>query len=257
MKNQIALVVAVVLAILAVIAVRTHLENVKEQTAEESERMGVVVAKRDIEKDEPLTPDVIERGEVPPKTLHGMNLIPWSERHTYLNTNRLQKKIAKGKYITRDMLLPATIKSLSSGLSNGERAITIAVDQVSGVSGYLSPGDHIDIYATFTVPGPAAGGARQADVKTYLLLSNVRILKTGVKAAPVRRRRFSSKVTAYTTVTLRVREQAAHMLAFSQSQGRLVLTLRPAGDTTGPASVIMDMETLSKLLQSRPRAKRK
>ncbi len=253
MRNQIALVVAVVLAILAVIAVRAHLESVKEESKEGSERMGVVTARRDIEKDEPLTPEVIERKEVSPEAFQGIDLITWNERHSYVNTFRLQEKVQKGKFVTKNMLLPTTLKSLAASLLPGERAITIPVDQVSGVSGYVTAGDHVDIYATFTVPGAGKGGERKADIKTYMLLSNVKVLRTGMKEAPVKLRRFSAtKGTAYTTITLRSREQAAHMLAFAQSQGRLHLTLRPPGDKDQPSRMMMDMESLTKILGSRP-----
>jgi pilus assembly protein CpaB len=254
MRNQIALVVAVVLAILAVIAVRTHLESVKEETKAGSERMGVVVAKRDIEKDEPLTLDIVERGEVSPEAFEGIDLIEWSAVENYINMYRLQRKIPKGTFVTKGMLLRSGPTSLASELSESERAITLAVDQVSGVSGYINRGDHVDIYATFTVPGPKTG-ERRADVKTYMLLSNVRVLRTGLKTNPIRTRRFASKETAYTTVTVRVREEAAHILAFSQSQGRLMLSLRPPGDKGRPARMMMDMDTLGKLLEGRPAAK--
>jgi pilus assembly protein CpaB len=258
MKNQIALVVAVVLAILAVIAVRTHLESVKEESQEGSERMGVVAAKRDIEKDEPLTSDVIVRKEVSPEAFVGMDLITWNERHSYVNMFRLQHKIPKNKFVTKSMLLRTGPTSLAASLLPGERAITIPVDLVSGVSGYISPGDHVDIYATFTVPGSGTGGERRADVKTYMLMSNVKVIRTGVKSAPVKQRRFAAaKSTAYTTVTLRAREQAAHILAFAQGQGRLHLTLRPPGDKGQPSKVLMDMESLTKILGARPVSGRK
>jgi Flp pilus assembly protein CpaB len=91
-----------------------------------------------------------------------------------------------------------------------------------------------------------------------MLMSNVKVLKTGIKTAPVKLRRFSStKGTAYTTVTLRTREQAAHMLAFAQSQGRLHLTLRPPGDKVQPSRMIIDMESLTKILGARPTARSK
>ena len=153
--------------------------------------------------------------------------------------------------LTREMLMRSRHESMAAKLSTSERAITIAVDQISGVAGYVSSGDHVDIYATFTIPAPSKGGERRADLRTYLLLANVRVLETGVKTGLSRRRAFAGKSSAYTSVTLRVKEQDAHILAFSQMQGQLTLALRPPGDPTQPARRDLDMDSLLKLLGSR------
>ena len=251
MKNQVAIVIAVVLGLLAAVGVWSHMKRLETERVGETRSATVIKASRDIEKDETLTLDKIEPDETSVKALQGGDAISWSQKEDYLNMHRLQKKVARGTWITNKMLMISGRRSMAAKLSTSERAITIAVDQISGVAGYVSPGDHVDIYATFTVPVPSKAGERRADMRTYLLLTNVRVLETGVKTGLSRRRTFASKATAYTSVTLRVREQDAHILAFSQMQGQLTLALRPPGDPTQPTRRELDMEGLLKLLGSR------
>jgi len=84
-----------------------------------------------------------------------------------------------------------------------------------------------------------------------VLLTNVRVLETGVKTGLSRRRAFAGKSSGYTSVTLRVREEDAHILAFAQAQGQLTLALRPPGDPTRPSRSDLDMDSLLKLLETR------
>ena len=250
MKNQVAIVIAVVLGILAAMGVWSHMKRLETERVGETGTVTVIKASRDIETDEMLTLDKIEPEETSIKALQGGKAISWSEKERYLNIHRLQKKVARGDWLTREMLMLSSRKSMATDLSTSERAITIAVDQISGVAGYVGPGDHVDIYATFTVPMPSKVGERRADLRTYLLLANVRVLQTGVKTGLSRRRTFASKSSGYTSVTLRVREQDAHILAFSQMQGQLTLTLRPPGDSTRPARRELDMKSLLEILGS-------
>lgn len=251
MKNQAAIVIAVVLGLLAAVGVWSQMKRIEKQSAGSSGTVMVVKASRDIEEGERLTPDNVESDQASAKALQGGKAIPWSEKEIYLNSYRLQRKVGRGTWLTKEMLLRSSRRSMASELAASERAITIAVDQISGVAGYIVPGDHVDIYATFTVPTPTKTSERRADIRTYPLLTNVRVLQTGARTGLSRRRAFASKSTAYTSVTLRVREQDAHILAFAQAQGQLTLALRPPGDPTQPARGDLDMRDLIKLLEAR------
>ncbi len=253
MKNQVAIVIAVILGILAVIAVRAHLQKVEEAKDRETTMVNVVMAKRDIEKNEQLTLKNIEKETASIQVLEGTTVIPWSEKEFYINMYRMQQKVPKGRFITKEMLLRAGKDRLAKNLEEGERAITVAVDQVSGMGGYLSPGDHVDVFATFTVPATGVSGQSRAEVKTYLLLTNVKILATGAKSSQRRQSKYGMKDTPYTTITFKTTQQAAHILTYSQAVGRLNLVLRAPGDMKKHGATTMGMTGLINLLESRPR----
>ncbi len=107
------------------------------------------------------------------------------------------------------------------------RALSIAVDNVSSVSGLIRPNDHVDILGTFRFPQLRS----QADVETMTLtlLQNVTVLAVG-QYYHQGRIRNSGRDRGYTTLTLSVTAKEAEMLVFAQQKGLLTFTLRHPED---------------------------
>ena len=84
--------------------------------------------------------------------------------------------IASGEQIVLNKLSP---KSADTGLAlqvaASKRALAIPVDDVTGVTKLIKPGDHVDIIGSINYP--AADGSKQTELKT--LLQNVNILAVG------------------------------------------------------------------------------
>lgn len=101
---------------------------------------------------------------------------------------------------------------VSSMLQKGMRAFTIRVDVLTGVSGFLQPGDRVDIYWT---------GDQRGKQVTKLLLQRVDIIAIDQSADED----LSSPVVAR-TVTVEVAPLIVATLAQAQTTGRLSLALR-------------------------------
>ncbi len=110
-------------------------------------------------------------------------------------------------------------------LEPGTRAFAIRVDVASGVSGFLQPGDEVDIYWT---------GNSLSETITRLILERVKIV-----AIDQQSNQDSLRPTVARTVTLQVSPDIVAKLVQFQSSGRLTLSLRGVEDTTtsGPISV--------------------
>lgn len=104
-------------------------------------------------------------------------------------------------------------------IPEGHRAMTVAVDQVSGVAGFVTPGSMVDVVLTTTPEG-----FRQPISK--IVLQNVPVLATGqiVEQQP------DGKPVVVPTVTVDVTPENSEKLAIASTQGRLQLILRKAGD---------------------------
>lgn len=109
------------------------------------------------------------------------------------------------------------------------RAVTVAVDPVIGVAGFLKPGDKVDVLATFR------GQDQQAVTKT--VIQDVKLLAYGPNLEQDRvsgkgGEKPSSPGSAYnkTTATLLVTPAEAEKLVLAESEGKLRLALRAAGD---------------------------
>lgn len=125
---------------------------------------------------------------------------------------------------------------LTSRLERGMRAFTIKVDVSSGVSGFLRPGDRVDVYWT----GRASIGRQgnRGDV--------TKLIEPGIKLIAIDQQSGGDLqgATIARTVTVSISPQQVAALAQAQSSGRLTLALVGAEDDTVAAAVEVDQRDL-------------
>lgn len=124
---------------------------------------------------------------------------------------------------------PGQDAGITSQLQRGMRAFAISVDVNSGVSGFLRPGDHVDVYWTGSVRGGEDRGRQEI---TRLIDTSIELIAVDQSASGEVN---GAKIAR--TVTVAVRPEQVAALAQAQSTGRLSLSLVGAGDDT-VASVI-------------------
>jgi pilus assembly protein CpaB len=103
-------------------------------------------------------------------------------------------------------------------IPEGHRAMTVAVDQVAGVAGFIIPGNMVDVVLIATPPGATL-------VFSKIVLQNVPILAIGQIVE-----QKEGKPVVVPTVTMDVTPEDAEKLAIASTQGRLQLVLRRLGD---------------------------
>jgi pilus assembly protein CpaB len=125
-----------------------------------------------------------------------------------------------GDAITETKLMPkeGPIGIMTYKIPEGHRAMTVAVDQVAGVAGFINPGNIVDVVLTASPPG-----SNQQISK--IVLQNVPILAIG---QIVEQKEGNPVVVP--TVTVDVTPDDAEKLAIASTQGRLQLVLRRLGD---------------------------
>ncbi|MEW5875158.1 MAG: Flp pilus assembly protein CpaB [Candidatus Zixiibacteriota bacterium] len=121
-------------------------------------------------------------------------------------------------------VLVSKLSSIGGGLSlliaPSMRAVSIKVDRVSGVSGFVLPGDRVDVIAIVD----KSTSSRDALAKT--ILQNIEVLAAGEKTE----KRGNEPITVQ-AVTLLVDIEGAEKLALAQAEGKLQLSLRNPNDT--------------------------
>src|SRR6202167_391125 len=115
--------------------------------------------------------------------------------------------------------LPATIPE-------GMRAVSVAVNEVVGVAGFVIPGTMVDVLVTGTTLGSSGNITRT-------ILENVRVLAAGQKIEQDR----DGKPQTVPVITLLVAPEDAARLTMASTQGKIQLALRNTADqrTTNPA----------------------
>ncbi len=125
---------------------------------------------------------------------------------------------------------PGEDAGVASRLASGMRAFTIRVDVASGVSGFLRPGDKVDVYWT--------GRIGKQDI-TKLILEDVKLIAIDQIANSDR----NNPVVAR-TVTAEVSPEVVAKLAQAQATGRLLLSLRGTQDTSSLGTIQVDQNQL-------------
>lgn len=118
---------------------------------------------------------------------------------------------------------PGGAAGLTSYLRAGESAFAIKVDVASGVSGFLRPSDHVDVYWT----GRVDTNGRGSGEVTKLIQTGIRLIAIDQNSDS----ETTSATIARTVTVAATREQVA-ALTHAQSTGKLTLSLIGTNDTT-------------------------
>lgn len=133
--------------------------------------------------------------------------------------------VARGEQIQRNKLRQASevikASSLSEVTPDGQRAVTIGTDALTGVGGFVRPGDFVDVLWTLSTV--------ENDSVTLTLFQRIRVLAVGnqmvgdidAEVAPI----------ADYTVTLSLTPQETTLLLFARREGVIQLSLRPRNDS--------------------------
>lgn len=126
---------------------------------------------------------------------------------------------AKEPVLERDLGVEGSGIGLSVKIPEGMRATSVRTNEITGVAGFLYPGSHVDVLATFTVPG------KQGPV-TQTILQNVQVLTAGEKIEPDP----SGKPQKVDVVTVLLNSQDSQKLLLASTQGSIQFVLRNGAD---------------------------
>lgn len=148
------------------------------------------------------------------------------------------------RYVLRDMVAfeplladrvtePGQPAGLTNALERGERAFAITVNAATGVSGFVHPGDRVDVYWT--------GSTTNRDAQsTQIIESSVRVIAVDQTADA---NRVEGALVARTVTVAATAERVAR-LAQAQATGKLSLSLVGSSDESVSAAVEVDTRSL-------------
>ena len=228
---------------------QTQLANERAQRMPAIETVDIYVADKPLKYGEVLRKDSVRITSFPKNSLpEGIfetyeTLFPEGEDEprTVLRTMEKNEAILAVKVTG-----PGEEAGLTSQLERGMRAFAIKVDVSSGVSGFLRPGDRVDVYWTGTISGKGARteGNSTGDV--------TKLIETGIKLIAVDQVANGDTTGAIIarTVTVAVRPQQVAALAQAQTTGRLALSLVGAEDDTIAEAIEVDQRSLLGLMEA-------
>jgi pilus assembly protein CpaB len=134
----------------------------------------------------------------------------------------VRRPIAAGEPLLETALHPQGAEAgLVSVIENGKRAVSVKVDAVIGVAGFIKPGSHVDVLATIR-----RIDRQEALPYTNSVLQDVRVLAIDQRLEQV----GDADPKLVNVVTLEVDPAQAPRLTYIAHEGRLQLALRGPGD---------------------------
>jgi len=133
--------------------------------------------------------------------------------------------------VKNEPILKAKLASKEAGsglppvIPEGMRAVSVRVNEVVGVAGYVLPGNRVDVVAT------ASPTDQHQDTTSKVVLSNVQVLTAGTR---IETQGDQSKPVQVTVVTLLVYPDQAERLALAATEGKIQLALRNPLDQGAP-----------------------
>jgi pilus assembly protein CpaB len=130
--------------------------------------------------------------------------------------------IPQGNPILFSMLAPeGTAAGLSGILPDGKRALTVKVDEVAGVGGFIHPGDHVDVLVDLPIKD-------NTEHFSKTILHDISILTTG----QIWQQKGDNKPVVVNTVTLELTPHESEVLNLASNEGKIRLALRNPNNKT-------------------------
>jgi pilus assembly protein CpaB len=180
-------------------------------------------------------PVVVAAGELEPgKALEGKDLavVSWPSGNLpaghFSKPAQVTGRVMRVAMTKGEVMLPAKLaqEGLAGGLSAvvppGFRAMTVRVDEVVGVGGFVQPGDRVDVLVTMS-KSPFSG-----DPLSRLILQNLPVLTVGEKLEEGDGGK--AKRHKVTVVTLQVNPEEGERLALVSAEAKIILALRSQSD---------------------------
>ncbi|MCG9545044.1 Flp pilus assembly protein CpaB [Vibrio sp. Isolate33] len=213
-KSQVFLLflLSVVFGLAAVFFAKQWMDDQVQPTVEveEVERHPVVVASQEIEAG-----TIIEKQFLTTKLME----VDWINDNNYSDESELVGKVVANTIYAGEVLhklrftVPGEGSTLAALIPENKRAVTIRVDDVIGVAGFLLPGNKVDILNTVSY------GKNSASTQT--VLKDIKVLAVDQTA----RTKENSPIIVR-AVTLEVTPKDAEKLLTAKSKGSIQLTLR-------------------------------
>lgn len=218
MRNKLIFILAIAFGLAAAFGIFKYLDNLKTSYRSSGNFKQVVVPQLLIAPKTLITNQMVKIKDIPVELIQpGTAMEPQevvgkiSRTELYPEEPVLMSRLHKDNDLSGDLAL---------AIPEGKRALTVAVDDVSGVAGMLRPGDHVDILATFDYE------VEKTTLST-LLFQNISVLAVGQSLDGVQK---GDKKVNTQTVTLSVTPEQSPPLTLAAERGSIRLVLRSPKD---------------------------
>ena len=220
---------ALVLAVGTAMLVQNWLEaeraSMTPQAAKPAPTTRVLVAKVNIGVGQFITPDNVKWSDWPNGGVQATYLVEGKRQVGDIAGSVVRNALAAGEPLTDGKIVaPGDRGFLAAVLQPGMRAVSVPITLTSGISGFVFPGDRVDIVLVHVYKQATEGERERRAGET--LLTDVRVLAVDQKTDTKNNEPILAR-----TVTFEVNPKQAEILALGNEMGKLSLSLRSLANT--------------------------
>jgi pilus assembly protein CpaB len=218
-RLRIAVVAAIFFGALAAYGVYSFLRKQEvERDALKRATQDIVVAAKEIPSGTKISADMVKLAPYPKAS------VPSGSASS---PEKIVGRVVKVNAVSGEPLLESKLTAegtaLTVLLTPGNRAIAVRVDEIVGVSGFISPNDRVDVIATVTPPGKTEG-----EKVSKIVLQNKRVLSVAQNVEQQK----DGKPQVARSITMELTPEETEKLSVAALEGSIVLSLRAVGDDT-------------------------
>ncbi|MFH0981639.1 MAG: Flp pilus assembly protein CpaB [Planctomycetota bacterium] len=225
MKRSKAIIPLVLGLVIGVVALKLGIDTVRRAQGSHAvtPNLNVVVATVDIAPTVQITPEMVVVKRTPQTPLLPSEAFTKIEEVVKRVTN---KTIPAGTPISPAVLAPeGTVPGLQVRIEEGYRAVSVKIDEVTGVAYQLLPGNYVDVLVVMDV-----NRGRQKETISRVILQHVQVAAVGQLLGDPGEEGTSHQSKAAKSATLLVPAEDVPKLHLAQIKGKITLALRGGED---------------------------
>lgn len=237
--TKLALVAAVLVGLFAVIAVNKYITT--KTTVVEAPKGTILIARAEVKEGSELGAEMLATRQIPFDLISNVHIsLPAPDDPAFAQAYAdVQAKIV-GRRVKRIVAADTPFywtdieteakTPFADLIGEGNRAVTMPVDNVSSACGFIKPGSRVDVVLTASKKalGLVTGAGHSGDddtVVSSVILQNVLVIATD------RQYDLQSEQASYGTITLNLPVKAAIMMVQARTMGRVTYLLRNVRDS--------------------------
>lgn len=228
-------IIALILAVITAVLLYNFLKTISEPVAVEISKTEVIVAAVDISPNVTITQEMIKFSEIPDEAVHAQAV---------RDVNEVIGKVSSSDIMTGEQVLSSKLiipgegnGTLAYKITPGMRAITIAVNNINGLSNMIIPDNMVDIIGQYELE--VTNGTEKKNIDyTTMLLENVKVLAVDDNMTEQAK---NESEEMYVSLTVEVTPLQAMEVNMTETKGTLTAILRSPldeGTTSLPALTI-------------------
>lgn len=218
-KQKLIFFLTVLVGLALALFVRNYLTKVEKEalvvTEQKAQLVSTIVAAQAIPQGTKIEKPMLKETKVPQEYIHIQGIKSFEEAEGKFSL----MDIAPEEIILSTKLASSeTSDELPYHIPEGKRAITIAVNPLTGVGGHIKPGHFVDVLGVYIFK------ENNEEPVVNTLLQNIKVVAVGQNVKKL------EGVMAVENITLAVSPEEAEYITLTENIGKMKLTLRPVGE---------------------------